>query len=54
MANLSQINQKGNHTKAHGIRPNGLSGIRHTVRLDLGTTQNRDADGIGHKKLCHH
>ena len=42
----------GNHTKAHGIRPNWLSGIRHTVRLDLGTIQNRDV-GIRHKKLCY-
>ena len=28
---------RGNHTKAHGIRHNWLSGIRHTLRLDLGT-----------------
>ena len=28
---------KGYGTKAHGIRHNWLSGIRHTLRLDLGT-----------------
>ena len=27
----------GYGTKAHGIRHNWLSGIRHTLRLDLGT-----------------
>ena len=46
------VDELGNHTKAHGIRPNWLSGIRHTVRLDLGTIQNRDV-GIRHKKLCY-
>ena len=46
------LNSAGNVTKAHGIRPNWLSGIRHTVRLDLGTIQNRDV-GIRHKKLCY-
>ena len=46
------ISRTGNHTKAHGIRPNSLSGIRHTVRLDLGTIQNRDI-GIRHKLLSH-
>ena len=43
----------GNHTKAHGIRPNWLSGIGHTVRLDLGTIQNRDI-GIRHKSIVEH
>ena len=35
-------------TKAHGIRHNWLSGIRNTLRLDLGTIQNGDV-GIRHK-----
>ena len=33
---------QGKPTKAHGIRPNWLSELRNTLRLDLGTLQNRD------------
>ena len=32
-----QVIAMGYGTKAHGIRHNWLSGIRHTLRLDLGT-----------------
>ena len=40
----------GKHTKAHGIRHNWLSGLRNTLRLELGTIQNGDV-GIRHKFL---
>ena len=40
----------GKRTKAHGIRHNWLSGLRNTLRLELGTIQNGDV-GIRHKFL---
>ena len=41
---------KGKHTKAHGIRHKWLSGLRNTLRLEIGTIQNGDV-GIRHKFL---
>ena len=40
----------GKHTKAHGIRHKWLSGLRNTLRLEIGTIQNGDV-GIRHKFL---
>ena len=42
---------EGKHTKAHGIRHKWLSGLRNTLRLELGTIQNGDV-GIRHKILA--
>ena len=47
---LLEVVVRGKPTKAHGIRPNGVDGLRNTLRLDLGTLQNRDI-GIRHNFL---
>ena len=50
MKRFEDMNSTGKHTKAHGIRHNWLSGLRNTLRLELGTIQNGDV-GIRHEFL---